>query len=1225
MNTNILNLHPTSELISSDSWFFYLLDTRDGQKRDFIKGGQTSTSANEQDAEGNRLESSKDWVQKLIQSGQSIFSLNISYKNVVDASIFRVVHGLRQYRDAEIVVGVAHFSRRQMSKICKAHGFENLDDLLRSKLNQYGFYSNKGGTDREEIVGASMLNIEEVLKCVKQIYEALTATKTAGKEEFKLKFLQAEIDVMIDGHLREHQRCLIQATGGFGKSTMSLRIACSDFVMSRPGCTLVLTPVKATGSDFQSNAKKFQYFGREAVVVLLAEINERKFFELLTKCKTDGNMLVVIATVQDVRGKLKLKDEDGDSAEDAEAVVKELLKLETKYKFLIGNIRLLIRDEIHLQYAAETTYNALSGLKPDLTVDMTATLTAREAVLFGYGDGTIASCSLMRVLKAKKDRVKDVQGLPDIGLIAAKSMNLPREILDELGVTSEAEITAAKLFAIEDGKFKTKNAVLKLLERTFSLGQKFGALEGTKAMWGPALCGKEPLSTGVYMLVVPRGDSSFSASKKCRLVVELGAAYDEDALFITGEDLEHDANLNDRPLELSVRRLQLKNPGRKIIIVTHRKLLTGVNIPQLEGIALWDSIESQALFLQLWYRLFREYDYGKSSHKKTAHMVVYEPGVSIGDTSVAHAVGQLFEDELDDLDSESKKRRIRELEGLIGLQMYAEAGQKKISTEELFSAYEASYAAKMAEQFGGTVRTDTIRTMLGDSYAELLGLVQAIKAKKDGTGSKNSITEDNGGKTNKPGSKGSSDETEEDPPARDDDAIQTLQALLQQLPWLAHECGEYNLEKLLTHPFVTALFRKNGGAVLEMIQSSSALREFLTNRLKYTKVDSTKSVTIGRGETAIVLDGGIVLELLAKLPSKAERVLLVNPKRFLLEEARKKWPSAKIVILTYEEDPYLGLYKREGLTVISVEKNLLCGTIEDMKLKFNVVVGNPPYQSDDAKATSGGTNRKLWPLFLAQAFQNLEEDGHLGFVIPNTWCAGAKNPLDSTNIFKDYIKKKNLMWLETEVAQRCFPGIGIGISAFVLQNTDVHPNSVEVNGQKIKNFQSWDFIPKIGDMVSIFDKTMDYEAFDFEMVRAGVKESETSEVKTREFKFKTYVGTKGFRYIPFDTKYRTDRKVIIHRMTSLIPIVDELGEISPTYSQVYRLRDGEIGENFVSLMKTKFYRALNEGARYTQYTESRTLNAFPKVDLSRTWTDEQLYEYFKLTQAEIDLIEQTIK
>lgn len=303
----------------------------------------------------------------------------------------------------------------------------------------------------------------------------------------------------------------------------------------------------------------------------------------------------------------------------------------------------------------------------------------------------------------------------------------------------------------------------------------------------------------------------------------------------------------------------------------------------------------------------------------------------------------------------------------------------------------------------------------------------------------------------------------------------------------------------------------------------------------------------------------------------------------------------------------------------------LRGLGEDIPVKFDVIVGNPPYQSDDAKVTNGGTNRKLWPLFLAKAFSYLQVKGYLGFVIPNTWCSGAKNPLDSTNIFKDYIKKKNLIWLDTQIKQRCFPDVSIGISAFVLQNTDAHPNSVEINGQKIKNFQSWDFIPKIGDMMSIFDKTMDHEAFDFEMVRTGFSESEMSDVKTREFKFKTYIGTKGFRYIPCDTKYRKDRKVIIHRMTSLIPIVDELGEISPTYSQVYKLRDGELGENFVKLMKSKFYRALNEGARYTQYTESRTLNAFPKVDLSRTWTDAELYQYFNLTQEEIALIERIAK
>ena len=33
----------------------------------------------------------------------------------------------------------------------------------------------------------------------------------------------------------------------------------------------------------------------------------------------------------------------------------------------------------------------------------------------------------------------------------------------------------------------------------------------------------------------------------------------------------------------------------------------------------------------------------------------------------------------------------------------------------------------------------------------------------------------------------------------------------------------------------------------------------------------------------------------------------------------------------------------------------------------------------------------------------------------------------------------------------------------------------------------------------------------------------------------------------------------------------------------------------------------------------------PKIDLSKSWTDEELYKYFNLTQEEIDYIESQVK
>jgi len=1185
MNTNLIkNLHPSSAVLTNDSWFLYLLDRRHETFGVYFKLGQTGTSANELDADGNRAVGKRSWVQDLINVGTS----------VEDKSVLEVVKKLRQYGPSDHVKAAVHFSRRQMQAVCRSLGFENLDDMFRTLLNSHGFLSNRGGHDREELINATNENLEQVLDLIVKLYCELTAAKTAGKPDFKLRFLQAELWTAGMSKFAEHGRLLIQAAGGFGKSTMSLRFACSDFVMSRPGVTLVLTPVKATGNDFKANAKFFQYFGREAVVVLLADLNEAKFNELLAKTKADGNMLVVIATVQDARGKIKekLKDEDGESKEDAEAVVKELLKLETKYSFLLGNIRLLIRDEIHLQYAAELTYSTLSRLKPELTIDMTATLTAREAIMYSYNADTIASCSLIRVLEAKRAGVPDLQRLPEMELIAASNMSAPKEFLREFDVATEAELTSAKMFSVFNNTFMYKNGLLMLLERTFSLG-KFSMMSGAKGLWGPSLCGTEG-QTDVYMLVIPRGDSSFAASQKCTLLCEIGnESYSDQAFFITAEELEHDAELNKRSLELSMEAIRRSNPGRKIIVVTHRKLLTGINIPQLEGIALWDSIESQSLFLQLWYRLFRAHD-----DKKIARMVVYEPGVGIADksNSVALGLGALLIDELDGLDDEAKKRRIAELEGLINFSMYADAKPQKLSTANLYAAYEMSFAAQMAAQFGGTVRSDAINTMLGDSYAELLALIEPIAKGKASKGTKAAITDENGGKTKKPGSKTPEDEgddsTMEEKPGL---ALDTLKAMLQELPWVAHETQTFDLMSLLDHEMMSLFYgEQNAAALRHMVLDSRSMFEFLTNRLKYTRVDMSRSVTLGLGTRAVVLDGQLILDMLNKLPSKADRVLLVNPKRLLLEEALKKYAGSKIVVLTYDEDPYLGLYKREGLTVISVEKNLLCGTIEDMKLKFNVIVGNPPYQDAGNRAL----NVKLWHKFSWMALKSLTADGWIAFVTPgsafNSHGEGGKILKYITTTLKLEAAALNerstfdagidtCYWIASRQARGIQPPITVDDLA-----ESIIAKMLDPKNPRLKLHAHMQPVTRadLSDSGSI-------------ILFSGSKISFTKVPVSTDEELKLV--------FPFSSSYH-NQFVTRHPLGM--------------FNMYFKLEDEAQADRIRSFTLSKLYKFFASKYQKTSgFTPAVKNSMLPAVDMSRTWSDKELYEHFGLTTEEIALVE----
>lgn len=66
-------------------------------------------------------------------------------------------------------------------------------------------------------------------------------------------------------------------------------------------------------------------------------------------------------------------------------------------------------------------------------------------------------------------------------------------------------------------------------------------------------------------------------------------------------------------------------------------------------------------------------------------------------------------------------------------------------------------------------------------------------------------------------------------------------------------------------------------------------------------------------------------------------------------------------------------------------------------------------------------------------------------------------------------------------------------------------------------------------------------------------------------------------------------------------------------------------ENVIGYLKTKFVRVLIRVRKVDQHLDSDRLRFVPVQDFSKPWTDQMLYEKYGLTQEEINYIEDTIK
>ena len=59
---------------------------------------------------------------------------------------------------------------------------------------------------------------------------------------------------------------------------------------------------------------------------------------------------------------------------------------------------------------------------------------------------------------------------------------------------------------------------------------------------------------------------------------------------------------------------------------------------------------------------------------------------------------------------------------------------------------------------------------------------------------------------------------------------------------------------------------------------------------------------------------------------------------------------------------------------------------EEANMKFDVVVGNPPYQSGNASK-----GNKLWPKFILKSYELTKEHGITALITPTGWASGGTN------------------------------------------------------------------------------------------------------------------------------------------------------------------------------------------------------------------------------------------
>ena len=116
--------------------------------------------------------------------------------------------------------------------------------------------------------------------------------------------------------------------------------------------------------------------------------------------------------------------------------------------------------------------------------------------------------------------------------------------------------------------------------------------------------------------------------------------------------------------------------------------------------------------------------------------------------------------------------------------------------------------------------------------------------------------------------------------------------------------------------------------------------------------------------------------------------------------------------------------------------------------KYDLIIANPPFAKFMENGQRAAKNHSLSREFLRKAYELINDNGYLVFILPDNWMSYADRNDLPTILSKYYFIELNL-----GECKKYFPGVGSSFTWFVWQKTTEKKETIVHNGYKIKDIQ----------------------------------------------------------------------------------------------------------------------------------------------------------------------------
>lgn len=321
---------------------------------------------------------------------------------------------------------------------------------------------------------------------------------------------------------------------------------------------------------------------------------------------------------------------------------------------------------------------------------------------------------------------------------------------------------------------------------------------------------------------------------------------------------------------------------------------------------------------------------------------------------------------------------------------------------------------------------------------------------------------------------------------------------------------------------------------------------------------------------------------------------------------------------------------------------------EIFKMKFDVIIGNPPYQMSD-----GGFGRSASPIYhrFVQQAKKLNPR-YLTMIVPSRWFGGGKG----LDVFRSEMLNDNQIRkiVDFEDANEVFPGVDIagGICYFLWERdsrgqcevVNMHGGVEATSNRPLNEFRTFirhsQAVPIIRKVLAKKEKSMSEQVtsrkpFGLPTTARPTKNGDlVLRWQNGEGPYKRSDITVGVEmidrwkvitsYVGYDhagNPGKDGRRRVFSRIDVLPP-----GTIcTETYLVVGSFDDESQALNLVGYMKTRLFRFLVSQFMYSHHITKESYSLVPILDMTKQWPEEKLYSRYGLTKEEITFIDTKIR